>query len=104
VVLPLAPLVLGGALLPACSPVTVKDERMPEQIEAARRDLERLDRLIRGPRASRDQAWQLWAEMRARHPCSPEYFRAAELMAEVSSPFDEFDRGTIPEVDRAGWL
>jgi WD40 repeat protein len=94
---------MNGELRSAPVPVP-KDDRSPEEIQAARNDLDRLRRRIADPHRDPAELWNLWAQFRMRHAGSPEYLQAAEVMSKVPSPLDKLDRSQIPAEDRTPWL
>ncbi len=58
-VLLLCLLAFGGGLLSAWAPIPEKDERTPEQIQAARDDLKRLRQLADDPKTENERLWKL---------------------------------------------
>jgi WD40 repeat protein len=96
-------LAINFSVLSAPVPVP-KDERSPEEIQAARDDLRLLRRRAADPQRDPSELWKLWARFCMRHPASPEYMQAAEVMSKVPSPLDKLDRSQIPAEDLTPWL
>jgi WD40 repeat protein len=94
---------LVGGALSAPAPEE-KDPRTPAEVEAAKDDLRRLQKLAEDPKADNDELWKAWRDFRVQHPGTPEWVRAAAVMAKAPSPLDKLDRDQIPEEDRLPWL
>jgi WD40 repeat protein len=97
---------LASAALLACAVLTpaVAPPVSTPEARRARADLSRLRARAATKGATTEELWKLWRDFRVEHPRSPEYFQAAEVMANVPSPLDALDAKNIPAQERLAWL
>ncbi len=80
------------------------DPRTPQEIAAAKDDLQHLRKHAEDPKADLHDLWMEWQRFRTKYAGTPEWREACGVMSKAPSPLDALDREQIPEEDRPPWL